>query len=286
MSLKFSIFFILCFQLAHAQPPDTELWLFRITEEGGKDPQITGGKNITARPGYDNQPSFDAEGKKIFYSSIREDKQADVYVFDIKKSATTRVTASEESEYSPTPINKGKQLACVMVEKDSSQKIHFVNARNGNDEGRLEFDSVGYYRFLNADTVLYYKLTDPHSLRYHVISTGEDKFICHHPARTFIRLNRNNFFYAVKDSAKVTIYKEDLASGKNNIYAEGLPASEDLFYIEGWGLMRSTGATITRWNEQEQKWQLLFDLSDSGIKKITRFAIDSKKKYLVVVDNP
>src|SRR5258708_16942898 len=39
--------------------------------------------NVTARPGYDNQPFFLPNGRAFLYTSIREDSQADIYRYDI-----------------------------------------------------------------------------------------------------------------------------------------------------------------------------------------------------------
>ena len=42
--------------------------------------------NITNRSGYDNQPSFSKDEKSIYFTSIRNDKQADIYLYNIKSN--------------------------------------------------------------------------------------------------------------------------------------------------------------------------------------------------------
>ena len=88
--------------------------------------------NITNRKGYDNQPSFSADEKLIYYVSVREDKQADIYSYNLKNKKTERFTKTLESEYSPSVNSDGLTLSSVVVEKDSSQKIHIINALNGS----------------------------------------------------------------------------------------------------------------------------------------------------------
>ena len=84
MSRKFSTLLLLFwFGLIKCQMPNTELWLFKI-ENSKQGPLFSKPQNITNREGYDNQPSFSADGKKIFYVSVREDKQADIYIYDLK----------------------------------------------------------------------------------------------------------------------------------------------------------------------------------------------------------
>ncbi|MBA3681798.1 MAG: PD40 domain-containing protein [Bacteroidetes bacterium] len=285
MNRKFSILlFVLVLSIAKAQLPDTDVWLFKL-EKTKKELKLTDPKNISKRPGYDNQPSFSNDSKKIYYVSIREDKQADIYVYDIGNEKTIQLTKTKESEYSPVLTPDAKCLNSVVVESDSAQRIHFINSLTGISDKKFEVDSVGYYTFLNNDTVLYYKLTSPHSLRYYVKSTNEDKWLGNNPTRTFKTLNRHAFIYGVKDSVKVTFYKYDFVFQKAEKYAEYLSTSEDAVWHEQHGLLKSEGNKILRYEETKKEWITFFDLSSFGIKKITRFNFDPKNKFLVIVDN-
>ncbi|MEI8135817.1 MAG: hypothetical protein WCH21_00660 [Bacteroidota bacterium] len=280
-----SIFiFTFSFLLLKSQLPNTDVWLFKI-EKTKTELKLSAPKNLTNRTGYDNQPSFSNDGKKIYYVSIREDKQADFYYYDLKSEKIIQLTKTKESEYSPGQTPDGKYLNAVVVENDSAQRIHFINSLTGVSEKKHEVDSVGYYTFLNSDTVLYYKLTSPHSLRYYVNSTNEDKWLGNNPIRAFKTLNRHSFIYGIKDSVKVTFYKYDFTLHKAEKYTEFASSSEDAIWHEQFGLLKSEGNKILRFDETKKEWLLLFDLAQFGIKKITRFGFDKKNKYLVLVDN-
>ena len=80
--------------------------------------------NVTARPGYDNQPFFLPNGRAFLYTSIREDSQADIYRYDIAARTSIRLTSTRESEYSPTPLPDGSGFSAVRVEADSTQRLH------------------------------------------------------------------------------------------------------------------------------------------------------------------
>ncbi len=285
MNRKFNILFLFfCIYTLNAQMPDTEVWLFKI-QKTKTGLTLSDPKNITNRSGYDNQPSFSNDSKKIYYVSVREDKQADIYVYETGNQKTTQLTKTKESEYSPVITPDGKYLNSVVVESDSSQRIHYINSITGISEKKIETDSVGYYTFLNSDTVLYYKLTNPHSLRYYVKSTGEDKWLGYHPTRAFKTINRHTFIYGVKDSVKVAFYKYDLILQKAEKYSEYPTTSEDAIWHEQQGLIKSEGAKLLRFDEAKKEWTVFFDLDAFGIKKITRFNFDPKNKYLVIVDN-
>lgn len=268
-----------------SQVPDTDLWLFKIESSKGKPPVLKDPVNITNRPGYDNQPAFSADGKKVYYVSIREDRQADIYAYEIGSKRTIPLTKSKLSEYSPTPYTDGKLLASVVVEADSAQRVHFINSVTGADEKSLETDSIGYFTFLNADTMIYYKLTQPHSLRYYVQSSGEDKWLADAPIRTFRATNRHTLVYGIKDSSQVKFYTYDFLLRRAYPYTNYASVNEDISWHTGYGLVKSEGSRLMQFNAQKQSWELLFDLSAFPLKKISRFAFDPQTRYLVVVNN-
>ena len=131
MRKTFSLFiFVFGFRILSSQVPNTDVWLFKI-EKNKTELKLTSPKNITSRTGYDNQPSFSSDSKKIYYVSIREDNQADFYYYDLKNEKTFQLTKTKESEYSPTLSADGKFLNSVVVESDSAQRIHFINPITG-----------------------------------------------------------------------------------------------------------------------------------------------------------
>jgi hypothetical protein len=282
--LSLVIFFFLLSKV-QAQLPETDLWLFKLQTDKQKNLVATKPINITNRKGYDNQPSFSNDGKRIYYSSIKEDKQADIYYYDLKKKKNIQLAYSAESEYSPVQSANGKFITCVVVEKDSSQKIHFLDALNGTFVKKFDFDSVGYYNFLNEDTVLYYKLTAPHSLRFYTTGTGLDRWLGNAPIRGFKTINRHTFIYGLKDSAKVAFYTYDFHLQKAEKYADFPSLQEDILWHPSLGLIKSEGPKLLRFDPVKKEWTDLFDLSGFGIKKITRFIFDASNKYLVVTDN-
>jgi hypothetical protein len=284
LMLRFLFLFFPCVLLA--QLPETDLWLFKLKFEKGI-PKIDGGKNITARAGYDNQPSFTPDNKGILYVSIRDDKQADVYRYEISKNISTQLTKTKESEYSPNFTSTGSEISCVVVEADSTQRLWLYNPDGSVKRCYHEgIDSIGYYSWLSADTLLYYKLTAPHSLRMYAERSKEDKWICSHPSRAFKKTNGSSFIYAIKDSTNIQYRIYDTRVKRSDLYAvHQNSASEDFVWHPTMGLLKSEGNTILKYDEATKSWQVIYDLSTYGIKKITRFAISAKDKYLVIVDN-
>ncbi|HXJ31465.1 MAG TPA: hypothetical protein VNG35_12540, partial [Gemmatimonadales bacterium] len=62
-------------------PPGTDIWVADLTIRDGR---VNVGKplNVTARPGYDNQPAFLPDGSGFLYTRIGADGQADMWRYD------------------------------------------------------------------------------------------------------------------------------------------------------------------------------------------------------------
>jgi len=276
------IFFSNCL---FAQLPETDLWLFKIKKEK-EQLKVAEGKNITSRKGYDNQPYFTPDGKNILYVSVRDEKQSDVFRYDLAKQVSLQVTNTQESEYSPYYTPDAKSISCVTVEADSSQHFWLYNL-DGTRKICFDdnIDSIGYYSWLSSDTLLYYKLTAPHSLRRYVQHSKEDKWLCDNPTRAFKKNSGNTFIYGIKDSATVRYRIYNSLIKRSEAFGVHAGSSEDFIWDDKLGLIKSEGNQILRYDEKSKTWNLLFDLAPFNIKKITRFALDPKTKYLVIVDN-
>jgi hypothetical protein len=268
------------------QMPETDIWLFKLEKKENVF-TYTNPLNITHRAGYDNQPTFSLDGKSILYVVIDSTKQAEIYQYNISKKTYINLTKSDVSEYSPTILPNGSGFSCVVVEKDSAQRVWKFNL-----DGKFHSiahegtDSIGYHTWLNMDTLLYYKLTNPHSLRVLNIKTNVDHWLCDYPTRAFKKIgNSSQFIYAIKDSVhtEFRIYNSTLRESK--IYTTYPSANEDFIWHPELGLIKSENADLMRYNEQASKWELLFSFTNLGIKKITRFVFDSKTKQLAIVSN-
>lgn len=281
---KIVLFSLLCLSLK-AQLPETDLWLMKLDSKDKL--KIVEALNITNRAGYDNQPSFSSDGKQIYFTSIHEDKQADIYAYQLKSKKVIQLTRTKESEYSPNESPIKNTVSVVTVLQDSSQVIQLLDQKTLTviPNPISKFDSVGYYHFLNEDTVLYYKLTDPHSLRFHVISNSADGFLAQHPCRTFRKINRSSFMFGIKDSLTTNYYLYQIPLQKADLYASIKSVNEDMIWHPTYGLLVSDGPRILQYDKNKSSWNVLYDLSDKGIKKITRFCFDPKTNYLVVVNN-
>src|SRR5687768_12533217 len=87
---------------AFSQLPETDIWLMNIGIEKEKI-QFSSPKNITHRKGYENQPSFSADSKTLYFTSLSDTStQTDIYTYSLATQQVKPYTFSKTSEYSPT----------------------------------------------------------------------------------------------------------------------------------------------------------------------------------------
>ncbi len=291
--MRLIVTFLLSVGFAYAQMPETDIWLFEIAKTK-KGIIIKKGKNITDRPGYDNQPFFTPDGKAILFTSIKEDKQADIYRYELSSKKIVQVTSTKTSEYSPMITPDGKNISVVMVEADSVQRIWQFDAIQKKNKLVSETDqkvvtpntdSIGYYCWLNKDSLVYYKLTDPHSLRVLSLSTGADIWIADLPTRSFKPYEKNKFFYVIKrkDLNEIRIY--DWKIKKSDTLTTTEIELEDFIWNKNLGIVKSEKNKLMRFDGKMKMWIEIGDFSAFGINKITRFAISPNGRWLAVVNN-
>ncbi len=277
--------FLASFALA-AQLPDSDIWIFEIkkTEVGII---LKKGYNVTSRKGYDNQPWFNHDNKFFYYTSIHEDGQAHIYRYDFSSKKIIQITSTATSEYSPMLTPDRKEISVLMVEKDSTQRVWGFSLDGKTNHVITEFeDSIGYYAWLNKDTMLYYKLTAPHSLRAYSIKEKKEVWLCDEPTRAFKPTGKKNeFFYVVKLKEKNEVRLYNITLKKSTLYAEAKPENEDFIWDKTLGLIKSDGSKLMRFMPEHNTWAELGDFTSSGITKITRFAISSNGRFVALVSN-
>src|SRR5712671_3589767 len=154
-------------------PPDTEIHLALLSMPGG---QFTLGPpvNITANPGYDNQPSFAPDGRSLLFTSIRGGTQTDIYRYDIAAGRVARVTNTPESEYSPTVTPDGAHISVIRVEADGTQRLWRFTMDGTQPELVLaDVKPVGYHAWGDDHTLALFVLGQPATLQIADTRTGK-----------------------------------------------------------------------------------------------------------------
>lgn len=266
--------------LAAQAPPGTDIFVMPLAREGGK---LTVGKpvNITARPGYDNQPHFTPDGRSILYTSQREG-QTDIFRYSIADGGTVQVTRTPENEYSPTVMPDGKHFSVI---RDSVQLLWSFGL--DGTPARVLLDSIrpiGYHTWLNADTVFVFVLGQPATLRRAELAHGTAAIVASNIGRALGKApGRHAISYAQRDSSGYWARVIDPVTGEGENLVR-LPEGNEFYIWLGPGeLLSASGNRLLRWRRGDTGWSEVASFTEPGLQQITRLAISPSGTRLALV---
>ena len=277
-----------------ATPPASDIFVLEVGSQRNKEtkqvePKFSDPKKITDYAGYNNQPFFLPDGHSILYTSIRNG-QADIYRYDLKSGATTQVTNTPESEYSPTLMPDGKNISVVRVEKDGTQRLWKFPLTGGAPSLILEnVKPVGYHHWIDDHTLALFVLGGegkPNFLEIYDLQSARSEFISENPGRVLRRVPKaNKFSFVHKISQQHWEIKAfDLKTRTSASLIATLPGVEDYAWLpDGELLMGKDSKLFAVTPLSGQQWREVADFSAAGIKRITRIAVDAKGNRIAVV---
>jgi WD40 repeat protein len=266
---------------ALAQLPSTDIYVMEVPLEPGV--AVDAPLNITDRRGYDNQPRFSHDGRFVYYVSIREDDQSDVYRYDLTSGTTSRVTFSDESEYSPTPRSGG--LDVVRVEADGIQRLwHFDEEERSFALVAEDLAPVGYFGWIDKTNVAAFLVGQPHVLVMHDIDSGTVDTLAREIGRTVTKVpGRRAVSYIQQGQAEWSIDMYDMESRGGGTITPALPGREDFAWLPDGRILMADGGTIYVWTSSDGTWSQFADVTDHGISEITRIAVSPTGHLLAFV---
>nr|WP_310586500.1 serine hydrolase [Runella sp.] len=266
--------------------PDTEIYLTDLKVNAGN---ISVGKpsNITKRAGYDNQPSFTQDGKKLLYTQ-QANGQTDIWTYDLGRKTNTTLTKTTESEYSATVMPDGKHFSVIRVEPDGTQRLWQFDLATGQNPKLVlpSIKPVGYHCWYGADSLVLFVLGQPNTLQLARISTDQGQTITTNVGRSLLRIpSQKAVSFVHKLSANEwQVEALDMSTLQAKKLIQTPAGSEDCAWITDGTLLMAQGAKLYKWNpKSDTDWQLLADWSGLGIKQITRLAVNPKSTQLAFV---
>ena len=266
--------------------PDTEIYLATLTNNAGK---ITLGKptNITNRTGYDNQPSFTPDGKKLLYTQ-QTNGQTDIWSYDLAQQRAAALTQTPESEYSATVTPDGTHFSVIRVEADQTQRLWQFDLSTGQNPQLVlkDLKPVGYHRWFGADTLVLFVLGSPNTLQVARVSTGQGQTLTTNIGRSLHQIPKQSAVSFVQKTSPTTwhVARLDMHNLQISKLIETPTGSEDCAWTPDGTLLMAQGAKLYKWNAATDKeWQLMADLSSANVKQITRLAVSPTGNQLAFV---
>jgi WD40 repeat protein len=269
-------------------PPSSDIFIVDLKNKEG---HLKFGQpmKITALVGYNNQPSFLPNGRTVLYTSIRG-KQADIYRYEIHSGATTQVTNTPESEFSPTLMPDGKNISVVRVEADGTQRLWKFPLAGGAPALIIEnVKPVGYHLWIDDHTLALFILGTsgkPNTLQIFDIGSGKVETVADKPGRILRRIpNQNKFSFVHKISDREWVIKAfDLRARTSASLIATLPGVEDYAWLPDGRLLMAKDSKLFAVTPLIGKdWEEVADFSEAGLTRITRIAVSHKGDRIAIV---
>ena len=282
------------FSAASGAQDATDIYLASIapTEDGLSLKDI---RNLTARDAYDNQPAFSADGSVLYYTRETrkgETSQTDIWRIELQgeKSEPGAVFETVESEYSPTLIPGENALSVIRVEGDGSQKLWRMPL-DGKKPSRIldSVEPVGYHAW-SDDELMLFVLAEPHELQRVRANKSSNlgRVVAKDIGRALKKIPAQDAFSfvhkAVDGKEGWWIQKLDVETDKITPLIRAFDGREDFTWSPGGKLWMADGAKVFRWCPTcGEGWWPVADLTEHGIKTITRMAISPDGSRLAFV---
>jgi hypothetical protein len=268
---------------------DPDIFLVSLSRQDGRL-VLSGARNLTNRPGYDNQPSWSADGTHLFFTSVREDAQADIYRVPVAGGPPTRVTTTApESEYSATLMPGGRSISVIRVERDSTQRLWSVPLDGSPSRLVLErIRPVGYHTWANETTLALFVLGSPNTLQLASTVTGNGDTIVTSIGRSlhttrdgmvsFVhKVSREEWWLMLLDPARKTTRR--LVQMPRGV--------EDYAWTPDGLVLAGEGSVLRAFDPRGAgTWTTIGDLATQGLTSISRLAVSPRGDAVAVVAVP
>ena len=274
---------------ARGQAPDPDIFLVTLSRNGGKL-AVTGARNATNRAGYDNQPNWSADGNTLFYTSVREDAQADIWRLTPGTSASVRVTTTApESEYSATPMPRRNAISVIRVERDSTQRLWSVPLDGSTSTVVLErIKPVGYHTWANDTLLALFVLGSPNTLQLASTTTGRGDTIVTGIGRSLHTTREGQVSFVHKVSAEewwLTIL--DPMTRQQRRLVKMPRRVEDYAWTPDGLVLLGEGSVLKSYDPRRGgDWEVVADLAQYGVTGITRLSVSPRGDAIAVVALP
>lgn len=281
--IKFFNLVLCCFgfMAINAQLPSTDIYLFDRSGSELSNPKLLTGFN----DGYNSQAVFFNDSEIYFTADWKNDDQTDIFKFDIRKEELLRITATEESEYSPKPMPDGNNFSVVRVEKDDRKsQVLWKYPKNRTTTGEsilFDRDQIGYYEWLGVSKIALFMVGEPHKLVIYDNIRGGYKTVATDVGRC-LRQFKGKLIFVQKTPSAWFIKEYNPVTQEIRIICSTLPNSED-FAISSDGVlwMAAESKIYNRAINATQNWTLVKNTNELNLNKLHRVEISNNNLIVI-----
>lgn len=271
--------------------PSSNIYLFQIKQVNDSLFRFENGMFLTGfnAKGYNNQPQFFSKDELfITVQTPTDTTQTDIYALDLKNRSRRQVTATEQSEYSPTLMPDRTNFSVVRVETDKTQKL-WQYPLDLSDKGFPVLKSItgmGYHAWLSAQQLALFMVDEPSFLLITDLRDERQTKLTSDIGRCFQKLPNGNLAYVYKATRDTWYIQElDLTNLQSKIIVKTLKGSEDFALMPDGTMLMGQGSVLYKFHPAfDTSWLPAGDFRDFGIKNIMRLAVNEENKLAMVAN--
>ena len=279
-----------------AQLPITHVYCFDMERDGAginvKNARFLTGFNPR---GYNNQPQWINNNE--LYLAVQtpiDTNQTDIVSLSLFNNTLTRVTATAESEYSPTIMPDRRSFSCVRVDvarNGGTQRLWtypFDRSNGGRDLLPLH-QSVGYHCWLSDKKIALFVVEGQQNhLKLVNIEDQSSVQLMGGIGRSMAPMKDGKLAFVQKATAQTWYIKAlDPVTYNSTIIVETLPGSEDFALMSDGTFIMGYGSKLYSFNatDVDKQWKEVVDLTKYGLLNIKRIAISREMDKIAIVDD-
>jgi hypothetical protein len=282
-----TLFFCLAATVLHAQN-GTEVYLLDLSEVAGKV-SLSNPRNVSNKPGYDNQPFFHPTKPLLYYTSMMPNGQTDIWSYNLQASVRVPVTHTPDSEYSPTVLPNQAYLSCIVQRKATGDQDLVSYRLSDPEQTELMLESrktgkIGYQAWLNADEAVVFVLGTPPTMHYLNRKTGLDTVVASQIGRSLHRIPGQRAFSYVEQVGEM--WRIRSYDPTRNLVREITTSDPGSDHYNAWldtsTLLESRGTELWAFSTKTKQWQVVTLPADLPRRKLSRIAVNGKRIALVL----
>ncbi len=275
--------------MAHAQLPSTNIYSLDLKANEQKvllnNLTLLTDFNIT---GYNNQPHFVNSEELLITSDYSSSGLTDILHLRIADQSITRITKTEQSEYSPTMMSNGIDFSVVRQELSDSDDIpqslwSYPLDRSGSGQLVIEdIFNIGYHVWATQHRVALFLVEDPSELMLYDTKNKNSTHIAYNVGRCLKVDKKGNIYYVEQSDDGATLRAYDIYLGRSRRVAKMLEGQVDFELLPNGHIIAAQGAKLMTFiPSKSAAWSEVSDLSEAGISNISRIASTHSKIAIV-----
>ena len=281
-------FLFLLFGISTSAQPNTEVYLTDISISD-ENVVVSNVINISNDPGYDNQPSFQSDNLVIFAGN--NNGQTDIAQYNIRfKKKFWYHQGSTASQYSPQLIPNSQNVLAVHLDTNGRQRLYehhitLLTFKETHPELR-----VAYYAMQDQFNMLCTVLGDNDLELVRVnLQSKEADTILSGAGRSIHKIpdSKNMSYTSINEEGNHDVYQFDMESGES-FFVTQLPIGiQDHIWLDDSRILIGSNDRLYLYDPYDDgNWKEVANLSEYGLKEITRLALSPDRTKLALAAEP